>query len=147
MYVYGHPRSETGCALSVIMVDIDLFKEYNDLYGHQQGDECLKAAAQVLQGAIIGADWLLARYGGEEFVILAQAGLKRSTEIAEQARAAIEQLNFTHARSPYGRVTCSFGVASSNDLRLTRPEELLGKADQALYQAKSQGRNCVVAFK
>jgi len=134
--------SKVDDPLSVIMVDIDCFKQYNDLYGHQQGDECLKLVAKALQ-AIFGTNWLLARYGGEEFVIVAQVGRERSLELSEQARQAIEKMNCLHSGSTFGRVTCSFGVASTRGLGRSSPEIVLKMADQALYRAKSQGRNCV----
>jgi diguanylate cyclase (GGDEF)-like protein len=135
--------SSAGEALSVIMVDIDLFKQYNDLYGHQQGDDCLKLVARSLQAVVGGSECQLARYGGEEFVIVAKMNGAQSRELAEQARQFIEQLNCVHSGSPYKRITCSFGVAAMYAVHESSPEGLLRSADQALYQAKLHGRNRV----
>lgn len=142
---YYQLRKEPGI-LSVIMIDFDLFKQYNDLYGHQRGDDCLKEVAEALKTIDFGANSFLARYGGEEFVIVAEEGLKRSLELSEQARQIIEQLNLTHSGSPFGRVTCSFGVATASDLEKSSPEILLKMADKALYLAKAKGRNCVATL-
>ncbi len=135
-----------GNELSVIMVDIDWFKPYNDIYGHQQGDQCLKQVAQTLKPSLGDTDFLLARYGGEEFVLVASLGLEAALALAEQARGNLIRQNIAHTGSPYGKVTCSFGVASINGLADVRPEQLLKNADEALYLAKTDGRNCVRPF-
>jgi diguanylate cyclase (GGDEF)-like protein len=138
---------ENGNDLSVIMVDIDWFKPYNDIYGHQPGDQCLKQVAQTLKMSLGNADILLARYGGEEFVLVANLGLEAALALAEQARENLIRLNIIHTGSPYGKVTCSFGVASSHGLVDASPEQLLKNADEALYLAKTDGRNCVRPFR
>ena len=142
---YAMARADST-PLTVIMADIDFFKDYNDFYGHQQGDECLVMIAKALRATMREGEGVVARYGGEEFVIIAQVGPLRGTEYAESAREEIESLGIEHKRSPYGIITCSFGVASIGELATGGPEELLNQADQALYLAKSAGRNCVRFF-
>lgn len=138
-------RSQTDLAL--VMMDIDHFKLYNDHYGHQAGDECLKKVARALQTCLRRPADLLARYGGEEFVALlpetdqAGAGL-----LAEHARLAVQNLAIPHADSPVAKmVTISLGTASTIPRNGREAEELVQAADQALYQAKNQGRNQVAA--
>ena len=142
---YAKSRTD-GTPLTVIMADIDYFKDYNDLYGHQQGDECLVMIAQAIRAAIQGETGIVARYGGEEFVAVMHAGLLRGAELAETAREMIERLGIEHKRSPYEVVTCSFGLSSIGEMKMGGPEDLLNQADQALYAAKSAGRNCVRTF-
>ena len=137
---------ENGEELSVIMADIDWFKPYNDIYGHQPGDQCLQQVARTLKDSLGDADCLLARYGGEEFVLVASLGLQAALTLAEQARQNLIGQNIVHSGSPYGKVTCSFGVASIRGLSVASPEQLLKNADEALYLAKTDGRNCVRPF-
>ncbi len=132
--------------LCVIMVDIDWFKPYNDIYGHQPGDACLKQVSAALQSVLYDRDMLLSRYGGEEFVLVVSLNLESSLTLAEQARSALEGKGLPHSGSPYGKVTCSFGVASIHGLAKASPEQLLKNADEALYLAKTDGRNCVRPF-
>ena len=87
-----------------------------------------------------------ARYGGEEFVLAVNLGLEAALTLAEQARQNLIRQNLVHSGSPYGKVTCSFGVASIRDLADASPEQLLKNADEALYLAKTDGRNCVRPF-
>lgn len=131
-------------ALAVIIMDIDFFKEYNDHYGHLQGDECLVQVAAVLQDTFLNEECLLARYGGEEFVVLIRGDCSQAFQYAEKARLYIEELNLPHLRSAFGRVTCSFGLACF--VQHGMPQELLAQADKALYEAKRSGRNKVVQF-
>ena len=142
---YAKSRAD-GTPLTVIMADIDFFKDYNDLYGHQQGDECLAMIAQALRTAMHGETGIVARYGGEEFVAVMRTGMLQGAELAETARETIARLGIEHKRSPYGIVTCSFGLSSTGELTTGSPEDLLNQADQALYAAKSAGRNCVRSF-
>jgi two-component system chemotaxis family response regulator WspR len=130
-------------SLSLIMIDIDFFKLYNDHYGHQQGDECLKQVALVLAMSATRQTDIVARYGGEEFsVILPETGLKGALEIAESMRKNIEELNMEHRASLISdHITISLGVATAIPEQETNPESLLGAADQALYMAKKEGRN------
>jgi diguanylate cyclase (GGDEF)-like protein len=133
-----------GDELSIIMCDIDFFKLFNDTYGHQDGDECLRQIAQVLVKSMDRGGDLLARYGGEEFVaVLPGTSLSGASFVAGQMRQAVEELAIAHNGSPYGIVTTSFGVASALALHETDPLDVLGAADRALYEAKHAGRNRV----
>jgi len=133
---------------SLVMVDVDSFKLYNDHYGHQAGDECLKAvAAQMLRAAPRPGD-LVARYGGEEFVFaLGETDIDGALWVANLLRQRIEDLNMPHAASKLQRVTVSCGVASVMPNDQMSLDTLLQSADFALYQAKEQGRNRVVSGK
>jgi diguanylate cyclase (GGDEF)-like protein len=131
--------------MSLIMVDVDHFKKYNDTYGHQGGDECLKAiAAQVARAAPRASD-LAARYGGEEFVlVLGETTVDGAKWVANNIRQHVADLNMPHSASNIGHVSVSCGVASLLPLEGMSFEILLKIADEALYKAKEQGRNTVV---
>ena len=131
--------------ISIIMVDIDYFKDYNDNYGHAAGDDCLRRVAQALQSIIVRAGDSIARYGGEEFVvILPGSNLGSAKYLAELMRRKIESLQIEHASSTVSEhVTISLGVASAIPTDDGYPEALLSTADDALYKAKNNGRNCV----
>lgn len=135
--------------ISVIMADIDFFKTYNDRYGHQVGDVCLREIAHVLRDTVKRPEDVVGRYGGEEFiVVLPNTGLDGARVVAEQLREAVEAMNKLHEDHPLQRVTMSFGVASIDPCSPcpagTNPwETLVKQADVALYEAKSSGRNCV----
>ena len=132
--------------ISVAMLDVDWFKKYNDHYGHQAGDECLRQVAKTFAANVRRAGDLAARYGGEEFVLIAPGS--DSAEVMNVAAAiqhALERLELPHAMSPCGRVTASIGVASVIPAEHDSPDTLLKKADEALYQAKEQGRNRAIA--
>ena len=139
----------SGTPLSVVMVDLDHFKAFNDTYGHQGGDDCLRRVATVLARGLERAGDLVARYGGEEFiVILAAAGAAAAARTAEHLRAEVERLGIPHAGSPSGVVTVSLGVATARRAQGRRgisPEALLAAADRALYEAKRAGRNRVIS--
>lgn len=143
---WRHCRRE-ALPLAILMIDIDFFKRYNDHYGHQAGDECLRAVAQTLSGKPGRAHDLLARYGGEEFVcLLPNCDLSGANILAEALRQAVADLQLAHADSPSAScVTISIGVSCC----IPEAEEgacaLLATADQALYQAKQNGRNCVAS--
>lgn len=133
-----------GEEISILMCDIDLFKQYNDAYGHPTGDECLRQIAQTLTHAMDRGGDLLARYGGEEFIaVLPGTSLSGASFVAEQMRKAISQLSIAHPDSPFSVVTASFGVASGIAMPETDPQDLVGAADLALYKAKHRGRNRV----
>lgn len=134
--------SRTRQPLTIIMIDIDFFKRYNDHYGHQAGDECLKQIATVLHSCAQRVSDLVARYGGEEFaVIAANSDGESGRHLAECIRASVESLALPHEDSPRGCVTVSVGVASMARPHDLQPEELLRMADDALYLAKQRGRN------
>lgn len=129
----------------LILLDLDHFKLYNDHYGHAQGDDCLKAVAQAIAGGVRADDGFAARYGGEEFVVLLPgiAG-PRCEAVAQSLRAKIWALNIEHAASSDAdRVTSSFGVAVGRPSSSNTIERVLERADEALYESKGGGRNCV----
>jgi diguanylate cyclase (GGDEF)-like protein len=134
----------TGTPLSLILLDVDHFKHYNDYYGHLAGDTCLKELAQALLRAERRAGRLVARYGGEEFVVLLP-GVDESSalETARHIQQEVWALNLRHEDTPAGIVTVSLGVASILPTQLFLPEHLVRQADLALYCAKNKGRNCV----
>ena len=131
--------------LSLIMLDIDYFKKYNDTYGHQAGDECLRQVATTISGALRRPADMAARYGGEEFVVvLPNLKLEDSAKFGETIRAKIEALKMAHKQSdanPF--ITVSLGIASVVPSSISSYEELVGAADKALYSAKNKGRNRV----
>lgn len=128
--------------LSVIMLDIDHFKAFNDMHGHPAGDEALRTFARVLSGSIRSAD-VAARYGGEEFIVaLRHAGLEEACLVAEKIRVAVEQMVIELGPGRYSRVTASLGVAST-ETSVRDMKALVSLADAALYQAKEAGRNRV----
>jgi diguanylate cyclase (GGDEF)-like protein len=133
--------------LALLMIDIDEFKRYNDVYGHQAGDGCLMRIAAVFDAEVQRAADLVARYGGEEFaVILPGTAARGAVELAERLRAEVEALCIPrHEAAPIAVVTISIGVACGvAGLDLSSPELLLSAADHALYGAKNSGRNRVV---
>lgn len=136
-------------ALSVLMIDVDHFKAYNDHYGHGAGDDCLRQVATALARALFRPGDLIARYGGEEFVaVLPQTDREAAAMLAERLRQAVLDLDYPHARSSTGdRVTVSIGGATTSlHAAADSLEALLAQADQMLYRAKDGGRNrCVVA--
>jgi diguanylate cyclase (GGDEF)-like protein len=130
--------------LSLVMLDVDHFKLYNDRYGHVQGDECLRRVAQCVRNSVRRAGELAARFGGEEFaVLLPGSELADAVRVAELLRSKIEALNLPHEGSPRKFVSTSLGVASLV-ATMQGPADLVSAADQALYRAKEQGRNRVV---
>jgi diguanylate cyclase (GGDEF)-like protein len=134
----------TGRPVSVIMVDIDYFKQYNDHFGHPGGDGCLQRLATVLTASTRRVD-IVARCGGEEFaVVLPDTDLGPAYHVAERIRHAVAQLRQEHPGSPIGCVTVSAGVASAVPGSGRNQEDLLRLADEGLYSAKRGGRNQVV---
>jgi diguanylate cyclase (GGDEF)-like protein len=143
--------SRSTSSLSLIMCDIDHFKIFNDTYGHQAGDECLKNVAAALRSIGRRETDFIARYGGEEFVIvLPDTKLEMAVHIAEKARNAVEKLRIPHKNTAHEKVvTMSFGVTSvsSGDNNKNYASILISKADEALYAAKKGGRNRVIQSK
>ena len=134
----------TGEELSIMMCDIDYFKQYNDTYGHQNGDECLRQIALTLTQTMDRGGDMLARYGGEEFIaLLPGTSLSGAHFVAEQMRQAVSQMKISHSGTPFGHVTASFGIASAVAMPETNPQDIVGAADLALYKAKHAGRNRV----
>ena len=134
--------------LSLIMIDVDYFKNYNDHYGHPGGDECLSRVGGALRSLVRRPGDCVARYGGEEFaIILAHTGMQGAWNLAEQARARVEALGMEHAASPACRqVTISLGVVTAVPERSSTATMLVAAADLALYEAKHKGRNQVRVY-
>jgi diguanylate cyclase (GGDEF)-like protein len=127
--------------LSLIMIDVDHFKQYNDAFGHLRGDACLLAVASALAGIVRRPGDFVARYGGEEFaIVLPNTGQRDACAIAERAREAVMQLGLD-APTPVGYVTVSAGCATIGQGDVIAPDELVEAADAALYRAKGAGRN------
>ena len=133
--------------LSLVILDIDHLKKNNDANGHPAGNEVLKKIATMLKQEAREVD-IVARYGGEEMVIiLPETSRKRATDLAERIRQRVSDALFDHMQSqPLGKMTVSAGVATF-PVDASTEDDLIKKADNSLYQAKSQGRNQVVAFK
>ncbi|WP_293223777.1 diguanylate cyclase [Microcoleus sp. PH2017_16_JOR_D_A] len=131
--------------LSLIMCDIDYFKLYNDTYGHQPGDECLRQVAQVLQCSVKRSADLVARYGGEEFaVVLPNTDIEGAACVAERIAQQVRDLQIPHAQSGVSEyVTLSLGVACCIPAPMSQPATLIAIADESLYRAKAAGRDRV----
>lgn len=131
--------------MSVLMVDVDFFKHYNDLYGHLNGDQCLQRIAHALEGSVKRPSDFVSRFGGEEFAcVLPNTDIQGALQVGECMHQAIEALHIQHEDVPVGGwVTVSIGVACFDPLKGGLPEQLLGAADEALYRAKQHGRNQV----
>ncbi len=129
--------------ISVILIDIDHFKPYNDTYGHQRGDDCLRAVAGVLKSNLRRSQDILARYGGEEFVaVLPDTDESGVRQFAEKLRRAVQEMNQEHEGSPQKKVvTVSLGSATAVPESGLEAASLVKRADKALYLAKEQGRN------
>ena len=133
-----------GTSMTVLMIDVDLFKHYNDQYGHIKGDEVLVRIAQNLMETAQRSGDFVFRYGGEEFLILC-SGLEASHVVgfAERLRANVESLAILHERVPGGKVTVSIGYRHADSLAELTPADLIAQSDRALYRAKALGRNRV----
>ncbi|NYT60859.1 diguanylate cyclase [Alcaligenaceae bacterium] len=133
--------------VSILMLDVDYFKKYNDNYGHQAGDECLKIAGRLIRANVNRQTDLAARYGGEEFVVvLPNTDIQGAILVAEKIRCAVEQAGLEHVLAPNGLLTISVGAAAMIPGLGDSHAALVNNADQALYQAKHAGRNCVASF-
>jgi diguanylate cyclase (GGDEF)-like protein len=131
-----------GTPLGLLMVDVDLFKAYNDTYGHPIGDLCLHQIADALRSALRRPADVLARYGGEEFtILLPNTPLPGAVAVGDAMRQRLNDLALTHAGSPTGTVTISVGAAVATPSAAIDPDLLLQAADRALYAAKRAGRN------
>jgi diguanylate cyclase (GGDEF)-like protein len=135
-----------GLPLSLVMIDIDSFKDFNDAHGHQVGDQCLRRVSHEIREALTRPGDLLARYGGEEFAaILPSTPLRGAESVAEVLRGRVESMATRHPGAPRGVVTISLGVATANPGTASSAEALVAEADEALYRAKRAGRNRVVS--
>ncbi|WP_426559444.1 GGDEF domain-containing response regulator [Dapis sp. BLCC M172] len=131
--------------ISLIMMDIDFFKLFNDTYGHPKGDICLKKVAQVIQKTLKRSTDLVARYGGEEFVVvLPNTDKSGAMFVAESIRTEVNSLKIIHEASKVDKyITISLGLATTIPTINSHPDELISQADKGLYIAKENGRNCV----
>lgn len=135
----------SGASLSLIILDIDHFKNFNDTYGHLAGDNCLRQVGSVLRTVVKRLPDIVARYGGEEFVvIMPETDRDGAASLAEQIRAGVEELGIPHSTSEAAKcVTISAGVVTARPIDLEEPVQIIALADEALYEAKHNGRNQV----
>lgn len=130
--------------LSLVLIDIDHFKAFNDMYGHAQGDDCLRRVAATISAAMKAVGGLAARYGGEEFAcILPGLSEAQARQVCERLRHTIEAQTITHGGSTFGVVTASIGVCGLEPLEHGHYDALFQEADRHLYRAKANGRNRV----
>lgn len=140
--------ARTNGFISLLLIDVDYFKKYNDNYGHLAGDECLSKIGGILKNSIRRTGELAARYGGEEFVVLLPGtDAAGASVVAQRIMANIEKENIPHAYNPRGRVTVSTGICALPARELTgKEDQLVLNADNALYQAKAEGRHRVCVY-
>ena len=133
--------------ISLLLVDVDHFKAYNDLYGHLAGDDCLRSISHCLKHSTRRGGDTVARYGGEEFaIVLPNTGSDSARQVAEKLRRAVRELDLPHEGSDRQAVTVSIGVATVIAAEQLQPFELIAHADDALYEAKAHGRDRVVTW-
>lgn len=139
----------SGLPITLLMIDVDNFKSFNDHYGHQLGDECLRTVGRVLRESVLRPNDIVARYGGEEFAfILPGADTDGAAVVASRIRDLMAAVAIPHqAGAIDGHVTVSVGGATLVPLANALPADLIRHADAALYAAKSSGRNCFVAWR
>jgi diguanylate cyclase (GGDEF)-like protein len=138
-----------GRSFAAILVDVDLFKKFNDCYGHQEGDRCLILVANALEETVKRHDGSIGRYGGEEFIVLARMETPEEVEeLSEAIRSTVEELALTHElrRDGMSIVTVSVGAAFTRHQSGAKLEKIINEADRALYLAKASGRNCARLF-
>ena len=136
-----------GYPLSVIMCDIDFFKKYNDTYGHQAGDKVLKKVADIIRNSIKRVSDFCARYGGEEFIIiLPNTDTQGAIKISKNIRKNLEDANIEHKSSSFKKVTLSCGIVTITNYENISIEQIIKRADEALYLAKRKGRNRIEIF-
>jgi diguanylate cyclase (GGDEF)-like protein/PAS domain S-box-containing protein len=132
--------------LTMLMLDVDLFKLYNDTYGHLRGDNCLREIAESILEVVFRAEDLVARYGGEEFaVLLPNTPREGGLRVAEKICEALALRHMEHRESPFGLVTVSIGSATLVPMLGQEPLQLVDLSDKTLYEAKGQGRNCILS--
>ncbi len=138
-------QQQNDSELSLLMIDVDHFKLFNDTYGHPEGDVCLSRLGETLSGVAAETIGFAGRYGGEEFcLLLPNTDAKRALEIGEMVRTAVQNIGMPHCTSTYQTVTVSVGVACTRPNEKQQPGDLIEAADAALYAAKHRGRNAVV---
>jgi two-component system cell cycle response regulator len=129
-----------------MIIDVDRFKNYNDVFGHTNADRVLVQTAQMLRGSLRAID-MSARFAGDEFcIVLPETELGDAARIAERLRKAISEAEYTTEQGePMGQITLSIGISSFSASRQS-PLSIIETADQALYRAKTRGRNCVAVY-
>ena len=141
--LYKHEKEKI---VGIAMVDVDYFKRYNDTYGHQKGDECLKAITRIFLNYQVQYNMGAYRYGGEEFIILFRGITKQQiSNIAYEILKEIENMNWEHSTSKFEKVTASIGISFVEDDN-EGYEAVISKADKAMYVSKTKGRNRVTTF-
>jgi diguanylate cyclase (GGDEF)-like protein len=136
---------QTGSEMTLLMIDVDHFKLYNDTYGHPEGDVCLSRLGEALSAIADATGGFAGRYGGEEFcLLLPNFNAARALDAGEMVRTAVLDLGLPHATSVYQTVTVSVGIACTTPSDAQQPKDLIEAADAALYAAKHRGRNAVV---
>ena len=131
-----------GWPIAVLLIDVDHFKQFNDCYGHQRGDLCLRDVAVAILSGLFHPTDVAARYGGEEFaVILPRTSTDNAAQVAERIRRAVQDLHRPHVASPRGELTVSVGVAAAWPVRHGDVQAVVHAADEALYMSKDEGRN------
>jgi len=145
MFTEWKRAARSGEPLSLLLIDIDCFKLYNDNYGHIAGDRCLQMVAQAFSSLLKRAADFVARYGGEEFaVVLPSTDMEHAMRVANEIRAIIRELKIEHAYSKAGSlVSVSIGVATARPMVEIEPGQLVDAADKALYEAKESGRDTI----
>lgn len=134
-------------SMTIYMIDIDFFKQYNDRYGHLKGDEVLVQVASALKQTVRRASDLVFRYGGEEFAILSSSLTReQAADLAERLRGTVEGLGIRHDQSTLGRISISVGYSHADHLQALSAKTLMEEADTALYRAKASGRNRVAGY-
>jgi len=132
----------SGSTLTIIMMDVDFFKKYNDRYGHPEGDRVLKIIGELLKKVFKREGDIIGRYGGEEFlIILSQTNLKETIELLDEFQEKLNICNLKHEDSNFGKITVSIGIKSSQITKDQDSSLFLKAADQALYRAKKSGKN------
>lgn len=131
-----------GTTLALLMIDIDYFKLFNDSFGHVAGDACLQKVGRILEGCVRRPSDLVARYGGEEMsVIMPATDSEGAAVVAQLILERLQQENISHPSSPFGRLSVSIGIATATGSQLESLQGLIEVADQALYNAKTLGRD------
>ncbi len=140
-------KREKG-SLCLIISDIDFFKPFNDIYGHQHGDHCLRITSALIKQSTTRSADFSARYGGEEFVILLpNSNAEDGRQIANKIKQALKESHIIHSHNPGGIITMSFGISAVIPDQNNSVEQLIKQADDALYQSKENGRNCITIYK
>ncbi len=133
--------------ITILMIDIDHFKQFNDTYGHPAGDKVITEVAQTLETSFLKSTDFVARYGGEEFMIITlNEDTDKTQEYAKEIVNRVQKLRIPHNKSTFGHVTVSIGFSSCKPNPKISSQDLVNQADQAMYEAKSKGRNIAIKY-